>query len=106
MNDPTVLEASRVLAEKLSFEQTSFADKITKAFRLIVCRKPSGKELKTLEDYYNEQLQEFAKKKLNAQKTLEAGEYTLNKNIDINNTAAMVKVINIIYNLEETITKS
>jgi Protein of unknown function (DUF1553)/Protein of unknown function (DUF1549)/Planctomycete cytochrome C len=106
MNDPTVLEASRVLAEKLSLEQTSFADKITKAFRLIVCRKPSGKELKTLEDYYNEQLQEFAQKKLNAQKTLEAGEYTLNKNIDINNTAAMVKVLNIIYNLEETITKS
>ncbi|HEV3250609.1 MAG TPA: PSD1 and planctomycete cytochrome C domain-containing protein, partial [Puia sp.] len=106
MNDPTVLEASRVLAEKLSLEQTSFTDKITKAFRLIVCRRPSGKELKTLEDYYNEQLQEFGQKKLSAQKTLEAGEYTSNKNIDINHTAAIIKVINIIYNLEETITKS
>lgn len=106
MNDPTVLEASRVLAEKLSVEQTASADKITKAFRLIVCRKPSEKELKTLQDYYNDQLEEFIQKKLDAQKTIAIGEYAVSKNIDMNNTAALIKVINVIYNLEETITKT
>ncbi|HLK27967.1 MAG TPA: PSD1 and planctomycete cytochrome C domain-containing protein [Puia sp.] len=106
MNDPTVLEASRVLAQKISAEQNSTAEKITKAFRLIVCRKPSDKELKTLEDYFNDQLQEFQKKKLSAEKTLDAGEYAKQKNMDIMNTAAMMKVITTIYNLEETITKT
>ena len=43
MNDPTVLEASRVLAEKISAEQISPTDQITKAFRLIVCRKPTDR---------------------------------------------------------------
>jgi len=106
MNDPTVLEASRVLAEKLTAEQNTATDKITKAFRLIVCRKPSDKELKTLQDYYNDQLQEFSEKKLDAQKTLGEGEYKHVKNVDPNNAASLMKVISVIYNLEETITKT
>ncbi|HEY4966468.1 MAG TPA: PSD1 and planctomycete cytochrome C domain-containing protein [Puia sp.] len=106
MNDPTVLEASRVLSEKLSMEQSTPAEKITKAFRLIVCRKPSDKELKTLETYYNDQLQEFVQKKLSAQKTIETGEFGLNKKVNGNEEAALIKVINILYNLEETIVKT
>jgi hypothetical protein len=46
MNDPAVLEASRVLASKLVQEKSATKDKITKAFRLIVCRTPNEKELK------------------------------------------------------------
>ena len=106
MNDPTVLEASRVLAEKLSAEQNALNDKIIKAFRLIVCRKPSDKELKALQDYYNDQLEEFTQKKLDAGKTIAIGEYVVSKNIDVNAAAALTKVINVIYNLEETITKT
>jgi len=106
MNDPTVLEASRVLAEKLSAEPNALSDKITKAFRLIVCRKPSDKELKALQDYYNDQLEEFIQKKLDAGKTIAIGEYVVSKNIDVNAAAALTKVINVIYNLEETITKT
>src|SRR5579862_177282 len=106
MNDPTVLEASRVLAERLSNEQTATADKIIKAFRLIVCRKPAANELKTLQDYYNDQLGVFSHNQMSAEKTRQAGEHVLGKNMDINNTASLIRVINIIYNLEETITKT
>ena len=106
MNDPVVLEASRVLAENLSAEENTPAEKITKAFRLIVCRKPSIWELKTLETYYNDQLQEFAQNKLSAEKTIEKGEYRMNKKINLNQSAALMKVINILYNLEETIVKT
>src|SRR5688500_2961300 len=45
MNDPTVLEASRVLAQKIQGESSTTEEKIIKAFRLIVCRVPSDKEL-------------------------------------------------------------
>jgi hypothetical protein len=106
MNDPTVMEASRVLAQKLSFNKNSSTEKISEAFRMIVCRKPSEKELKTLNNYYTEQLQDFQQKKLDAEKTLNVGEYPLKTNGDHENIAALMKVISAIYNLEETITKT
>jgi hypothetical protein len=106
MNNPTVLEAARVLSEKISAQQKSSSQKIILAFRLIVCRKPSDKELKILEDYYDDQIQQFQQKNLSALKTLNAGEYQHIKNIDENAAAALMKVITAIYNLEETITKT
>jgi len=105
MNDPTVLEASRVLAQKLAAEQSDATNKISRAFRLIVCRKATDNELKILNDYFNDQLQLFKEKKLDAQTTLKVGEYKTNDKADVNITAALMKTISTIYNLEETITK-
>jgi len=104
MNDPAVLEASRVLAAKLLQEQSSSADKIVKAFRLIVCRKPNEKELKVLTAYYEKELKTIRPEA--ARKMIEVGEYPLTKNIDIKSLAALMRVVSTIYNLEETITKS
>ena len=106
MNDPTVLEASRVLAERLTVENSNPADKISEAFRLIVCRKATDKELKILNDYYTEQLNLFTNKKLDAATTLKAGEYKTDIKGDRNIPAALMKTINMIYNLEESITKT
>jgi len=106
MNDPTVLEASRVLAQRLSAEHNSKEDRLRKAFRLIVCRNPSDAEMKILNDYYSEQLTAFEQKKLDADKTLSIGEYKLKTQGDPNQTAALMKLISMIYNLEETITKT
>ncbi len=53
MNDPTVLEASRVLAAKLLSENSGVTDKITKAFRSIICRVPTEEELNVLNNYYS-----------------------------------------------------
>ena len=106
MNDPAVLEASRVLAQKLSSEKLTVAAKINKAFRLIVCRTASEKEISLMQNYYNQQLQNFVQKKLSAQKTLEEGEYPIIGNAESNTVAALMKVIETIYNLEESITKS
>jgi hypothetical protein len=106
LNDPTVLEASRVLAEKMTMEQSSVGDKIAKAFRLIVCRKANEKELKLLNEFYTDQLQTFQQQKQNAEKLLSAGEYKSTGKTGRAETAAMMQVITTIYNLEETITKS
>ena len=106
MNDPTVLEASRVLSQKLVNENSSPEEKINKAFRLIICRKPTNKELSILKNYYTEQLQLFQQKKLDALTTLKVGEYPLNEKLDKDISAAMMKVVNMIYNMEEAITKS
>jgi Protein of unknown function (DUF1553)/Protein of unknown function (DUF1549)/Planctomycete cytochrome C len=106
MNDPAVLEASRVLAQNLLSERSSAKEKIILAFRKIICRRPSAKEEKLLADYYTTQLQLFQQNKLNAGVTLQVGEYPLNKNEDAIETAALMKVINIIYNMEEAIMKT
>ncbi|HVZ57844.1 MAG TPA: PSD1 and planctomycete cytochrome C domain-containing protein [Chitinophagaceae bacterium] len=105
LNDPTVLEASRVLAQRLQKEAGPAQDKIGKAFRLIVCRKVTAQEQKILADYYNEQLQLFRKGELDAGKTLQVGEYPQDEQADHAVTAALMKTIETIYNLEETTSK-
>jgi hypothetical protein len=105
MNDPAVLEAARVLAQKLQEESTTVQDKIAKAFRLIICRRLTEKEQKILLDYYQEQLQLFQNKKLDAAVTLEVGEYPQDNKTEKNATAALMKTIDTIYNLEEAVTK-
>jgi len=52
MNDPTVLEASKVLAGRLLQDDSSMEDKIQKAFRLIAGRKADEKEIGVLTSYF------------------------------------------------------
>ncbi|HEY0670070.1 MAG TPA: PSD1 and planctomycete cytochrome C domain-containing protein [Sphingobacteriaceae bacterium] len=105
LNDPTVLEASRVLAAKLIQERSQPRDKIVKAFRLITCRKPNEKEITLMTAYHNDHLKTL--KKQSAEKILAVGEYPrTDVKIDKISLAAMMQVITAIYNLEETITKT
>ncbi|MEJ7586744.1 MAG: PSD1 and planctomycete cytochrome C domain-containing protein [Ferruginibacter sp.] len=106
MNDPTVLEASRVLAGNLMEEKISPEEKIKKAFRRIICRVAGEKENTILNTYYQDQLTQFRQKKLDAASTLKVGEFPSARNPDIAATAALMKVINMIYNMEEAITKT
>ena len=106
MNDPAVLEASRVLAQKLVSEKSTTEAKITKAFRSVVCRRPSAGELSLLKKYYEDQVTLFRSKKLNARATLQVGEHPLDEKIDLNMSAALMKLVNTLYNMDETITKS
>ena len=104
LNDPTVLEASRVLAAKLLAENSSATDKIRKAFRAIVCRQPNEKEIELLSKYYQEELRTL--KKPLAEKRLAVGEYPLPEKADKVKLAALMQVVTTIYNLEETLSKS
>ena len=106
MNDPTVLEASRVLAAKLDREPLEAKEKVIRAFRLIVCRKPSEKEIEVLTSYYSDQLNIFKKQKNRAESLLSIGEYPLPQNSNKSSVAAWMQVISALYNLEETITKT
>ncbi|HEV2479129.1 MAG TPA: PSD1 and planctomycete cytochrome C domain-containing protein [Puia sp.] len=104
LNDPTVLEAARVLAQRLVKGKDQ--DPLTTAFRRIVCRHPTKKEQTVIGDYYNDQLQLFKQKKLDARATLDIGEYPQDPRLDPNTTAALMKTIELMYNLEETITRT
>ena len=104
MNDPVVLEASRVLGARLLKENSQIKDKITKAFRLIVSRKPNEKEITLLTNYFSGQLKTL--KTEDAEELLAVGEYPQPEIKNKKILAAMMQVISTLYNLEETITKS
>ncbi len=106
LNDPTVLEASRTFAQRLLAEQNTVEDKIDKAFQSIICRKATDKEKSILQAYFKEQLALFKNKKLNAEKTLAIGTSPVNKQVDIFESAALMKLVSTIYNMEEAITKT
>lgn len=106
MNDPMVLEASRVLASNLLNENTDSEKAIEMAFKRILCREMSAKEKSILSGYYKDQLNRFSKNPDQVKPTLEVGEYPLDEKNIKPETAALMQVIVSMYNLEETITKS
>jgi hypothetical protein len=62
--------------------------------------------LTALTEYYDNQLAEFKKDPDPARKTLNVGEYPQTTNTDPTATAALMRVIDTLYNLEEAITKT
>jgi len=104
LNDPTVLESARILATRAMQENNSPQQKIFEAFRRIICRKPTAREMSILTGYYTEQLHSISYGE--AQKFLNVGESRQAKGIDKITLAAIMKVIDTIYNLEEAITKT
>ena len=87
-------------------EKSSTDEKIKKAFHRIVCRLPNAKETDILKSYFDDQLKQFQQKKLDAAATLHVGEYPADKNVDAITTAALMKTISMLYNMEEAIIKT
>ena len=106
LNDPTVLEASRVLSEKLVVTPLSVEEKVEKAFRLILCRQPNEKEKVLLTTYFQDELERFARHPEEAGKFITIGEFPKQEAEDDIEVAALMQVIHTIYNMEEAITKS
>jgi hypothetical protein len=106
MNDPQVNEAARVLAEKLMGRGDEMASKVATAFRLILCRNGSDKELNILNDYFQTEKAILEKNPEQADKLIAMGEFKHESLEDKASLAAMIEVIMTIYNMEEAIVKS
>ncbi|MDX1941720.1 MAG: PSD1 and planctomycete cytochrome C domain-containing protein [Saprospiraceae bacterium] len=106
LNDPLVLEASRVLAERLLQQSNSIESNIEEAFRRILCRVPQSKELDLLLQYYKEELTHFKSNPNQATQLLKAGEFPSANLPDKSKTAALMQVIHTMYNMEEAIMKT
>jgi hypothetical protein len=107
LNDPTVLEASRVLAENISVLPKGLDEKIEQAFQSILVRKPTKFEREKLIAYCKKQQEYFKENPDLLKLTLTVGEYkhVLESQNDLE-AGALMKTILIMYNLEEAITKS
>jgi hypothetical protein len=105
MNDPLVLEASRVLATNLLKEHQNPEKAIEEAFLRILCRSPKSNELRILNTYFQEEKERLSKNPNAIMDLVNVGEATLNKDKINHQTAALMLLVSTLYNLEEAITK-
>ena len=106
LNDPTYVEASRVLAEKtLSQAGRDPEKRIDFAFRLATDRKPQPQERAVLLTLAREELAEYRRDKTSAMKLIGVGETKPNPKLDPAELAAWTTVTSTILNMDETITK-
>jgi len=104
LNDPTYIEASKVLGEAMSKESNQDIA-ITKTYRKLTGRYPAAKELDILKALYKQELDKF---RMNPEKTkgwLSAGLYKVNTQLDKPLVAANAVVASTIMNSDATITK-
>ena len=108
LNDPVILEASRVLSGKLLADSPKATSRvyIERAFLRILSRAPSEQELDLMEAYHRDELKRYSESPKAAAAFLEVGEAPQEKGIPDVEQAALMAVVHTLYNLEETITRT
>jgi hypothetical protein len=104
MNDPTYIEAARVLAETALKAGRNPAARVATAFQAAAARKPDAKEVKLLTGLAELQRAAFGKDPAAAGKLLGVGESKAGT-ADVAELAAWTVVASAILNLDEVITK-
>ena len=108
LNDPTYVEASRKLAERVMREGGDGTEsRIAFAFRLPLARQPKPEEVTVLKRIYNAQLAHYRSNpgSAAASKLLAVGESPRDKRLDPAELAAWTTVAGVILNLDEVITR-
>jgi hypothetical protein len=106
MNDPTYVEASRKLAERMLTEcGTNDEERLSFAFRLATARLPSAAELEVLRTVLDQQRLLYRDDPDAARALMEIGEADVADDLDVQELAAWTMVASAILNLDETLTK-
>ena len=105
LNDPTWVEAARVLAEHSMKHSTVAADQIAFAFRKVLGRSPRDKELVTLEKAMHKQLAFYSEDTVAAKAFVEVGNTPRDTALDLPKHAALSAVCLAILNLDEAMTR-
>ncbi len=105
LNDPQIVEASRVLAYRAIEHEDNVDKRIAMMFRLATSRHIEADELKNLSFLFENEKTRFKENPNEALALLQTGEYPQKDLIDSADMAAFTIVANAIFNLDETITK-
>ncbi len=105
MNDPTYIEASRKLAERLLKHAGADDERITLAFRLATGRRPEAKEIDVLRRVLNRQRNVYRQNGKAALRLLSVGESPRDDRLPPAELAAWTVVASVLLNLDETVTK-
>ncbi len=103
-NDVQVLEGAKVLANEINQMELNEEQSIQALFNRVLLRDPDSDEIDLLTDYYEDCLDKFEISQEDARGLLGIGEKAI-KPEDTTEAAALMMVAQVLYNLDETITK-
>jgi mono/diheme cytochrome c family protein len=106
MNDPTFVEAARVIAEKTIEEAGSDTGRrVDWAFRRVMGRRPDARELEVLKALAGKQISRYAGDPAAAGKLAAVGERKPDPKVPVAELAAWTNVVTVMLNTDEAITK-
>lgn len=103
-NDVQILEGAKMISARVSELGLESEKSVNALFEQVLIRPPSSDEQEVISEYYQTCIEKFEQTPEDAQKLLDQGQ----KNIDSDHpvkTAALMMVAQVLYNLDETITK-
>ncbi len=105
LNDPIYVEAARKLAERVMHAGADADARLVLAFRLTLARTPTAKEKAILGEMVQQSLAKFRNDPAAAAKLLGVGDSPRDARLDAVELAAWTTAMNLLLNLDETITK-
>ena len=105
MNDPTWVEASRVLAEKAMASSPDIDVRLAFAFRRVLGRRPTDYDMTALRRMHARQLAAFRADAEAAKQLVSVGESSRDESLDLAEHAALSSVCLGIFNLDEALTR-
>jgi hypothetical protein len=105
LNDPTWVEAARVLAQRVTKEQTTDEARLARAFALVLGRAPAGPEPALLAKMLTNQRAVYAADAKAAEALLAIGESKRDATIPAAEHAALTATCLALYNLDAAITR-
>ncbi|NBT13509.1 MAG: DUF1549 domain-containing protein [Planctomycetia bacterium] len=105
LNDPTWVEAARVLAEKSMLAGRDLDGRLVHAFRRVLGRRPTDYDLDALRRMHARQLEIYLADPDAAKLLIAVGESPRDKALDPAGHAAMTSVCLAIFNLDEALTR-
>jgi hypothetical protein len=105
LNDPTYVEASRKLAERVILRSSNDSERLERAFQLALTRSITDSERETLQEVIDGCRGQFAADPTRAEKLLAVGHSERSKEVDPKELAAWTVACSMLLNLDETISQ-
>ena len=107
LNDPTYLEASRKLAERIFRKApTDFSHRLRFLFRSVTCRVPTDRELSVLTQTWEQQRLHYQRQPQAIEALLAIGESPTDRSLDPLELASWTMLASGVLNLDETFTRN
>jgi hypothetical protein len=103
-NDVQVLEGAKALSDQVAELKLPEEEAVETLFKRVLLRDPTDDELDLLTEYHQECIDKFEMNGEDADKLLQVGQRPV-QNENASETAALMMIAQVLYNLDETITK-
>ena len=105
LNETAFVEAARVFAQRVLQAHSQPEDRLRSAFRQATTRWPTSEELNTLTDILKTARERYKADPAAADALISVGEFPVDSQVEPIELAAYTSVMNVIFNLDEVMTK-